>query len=83
MGLLNSKYDSFSKRCVADDKYVYLTSNFEIYDYICMVDMYDKFDGYLKYKGEICDGKKNGIGIEYEKNKIIYEGEFLDDLRHE
>ena len=37
--------------------------------------------GNLRYEGEYLNGKRNGKGKEYEKSKLIFEGEYLYDYK--
>jgi hypothetical protein len=34
------------------------------------------------YKGELQNGKRNGLGVMIYKKNRVYEGEWLNDLRH-
>ena len=39
------------------------------------------FDGDLKFEGEYLNGKRNGQGKEYHYSEILFEGEYLNDLK--
>ena len=56
-------------------KYILGSPNGKVKEYNC-------FDDKLIFEGEYLDGKRNGIGKEYENNKIIFEGKYLDGIRN-
>ena len=47
---------------------------------VCYATRYYSDIGVIEYKGEICEGKRWGRGIQYDRNgKIVFDGEWMND----
>ena len=47
---------------------------------VCYATRYYSDIGVIEYKGEICEGKRWGRGIQYDRNsKTVFDGEWMDD----
>ena len=63
--------------------YKFVSCNYIIYETNITGKIYDTFTDRLLYRGGIFKCKKNGYGLEYDKNeKIKFIGEFLDGKRN-